>query len=149
MGLEKRIYGWSRLPLDATLLKALRISRGLRPPTPIQVATIHSFSSSQKKIFLQAPFFSGKTMGYVVPIVNEALLAHLEKLTGNDTLSSVLKPTALVILPTNTLAVQVKAMFDKLLAVLNGRLNHICPDQVRPNDIALKYHKAYNEILWG
>ncbi|TGO71374.1 hypothetical protein BELL_0585g00030 [Botrytis elliptica] len=52
---------------------------------------------------------AGKTLGYAVPVVNEVLLAHIANEKIKVSQSTVLKPTVLVILPTNALATQAKA----------------------------------------
>ncbi|KAF7953765.1 uncharacterized protein EAE97_001164 [Botrytis byssoidea] len=51
------------LPLHGTLVEALRLSKDIEPPTPIQVAAVNSFLSRETNIFLQAPFAAGKTWG--------------------------------------------------------------------------------------
>ncbi|KAF7910879.1 uncharacterized protein EAF01_002388 [Botrytis porri] len=79
-------------------IETLRLSSDIEPPTPIQAATINSFASCQRNIFLQALF--GKTLGYAVPVVNEVLLAHIESNKINGSRSAALDPTVLVILPT-------------------------------------------------
>ncbi|TGO18484.1 hypothetical protein BTUL_0009g00020 [Botrytis tulipae] len=123
-----RSHDWSGLPLHATLIESLRVTKDMRQPTPTQ-----------------APL--EKTLGYVVSASNEVLRAHIEKKKIDDPSSAVLKPTVLVILPTNAMATQLRALFDRLLAVLNGRINRKCPSEVRCGDIVLECHGAYEGII--
>ncbi|THV47559.1 hypothetical protein BGAL_0303g00120 [Botrytis galanthina] len=117
---------WSGLPLHGTLVEALRLSKDIEPPTPIRVAAMNSFLSTQKNMFLQAPFDKK---------------SHVLN-------SGVLSPTVLVILPSNALATQAKAAFDGLLSILNGRINKTWPSEVGPGDVILEFRGAYGEIPW-
>ncbi|KAM0158913.1 hypothetical protein ACHAPG_003849 [Botrytis cinerea] len=127
-----KLENWNKLPLHATLLEALRQSRNIKAPTPVQ-----------------APFAAGKILAYALPVLNEVLRVYLEKQTHKGPPSAVLKPTALLILPTNALATKVKAIPDQFLDLLNVRLNKTSSVQVGRGDIRLECHGAYGDIPWA
>ncbi|TGO48072.1 hypothetical protein BOTNAR_0494g00020 [Botryotinia narcissicola] len=106
-------HDWRGLPLHATLIESSRVTKDMRPPTPTQVAIIHSFVFPRRNIFIQAPL--EKNFGYVVSALKEVLLAHNEKNKFDDLSSAVLKPTILVILPTNAMATQLRAFLTTLV----------------------------------
>ncbi|KAF7902515.1 hypothetical protein EAF00_002418 [Botryotinia globosa] len=66
-----------------------------------------------------------KTLGYVVPAINEVLLEHIADKKSHVLKSGVLSPTVFVILPTNALATEVGS-----------------------GDVILECHGAYGEIPW-
>ena len=66
-----KLEDWNKLPLHATLLEALRQSRNIKAPTPVQVAMINSFGSTNGNILLQAPF--GKHFSVLQDVVNWTL----------------------------------------------------------------------------
>ncbi|KAM0167056.1 hypothetical protein ACHAQE_000685 [Botrytis cinerea] len=144
-----KLENWNKLPLHATLLEALRQSRNIKAPTPVQVAMINSFGSTNGNILLQAPFAAGKILAYALPVLNEVLRVYLEKQTHKGPPSAVLKPTVLLILPTNALATRVKAILDQLLDLLIARLNKTSSVQVGRGDIRLECHGAYGDTPWA
>lgn len=90
-------------------------------PTPIQASTLAGAILGQRDIVGAAPTGSGKTLSYLLPIL-QYLLSAEDELKGSSeggNASSVLPPnpklTALVLCPTRELAMQVSNEYSKLV----------------------------------
>src|SRR5438552_863047 len=89
------------LPLACVLQQRLAASQ-FHTPTPIQAATIpHALAG--KDILATAHTGTGKTLAFVVPMIEQLLAAPAAKTVA-----------ALVLVPTRELALQVHAQFEQL-----------------------------------
>ena len=89
---------WTRLGLDARILKALK-KKGHGRPTVVQSRAIPLVLSG-KDVVARAHTGSGKTLAYVLPMIH--------KILQNQDVRSMNNPRALVLVPTRELAQQVK-----------------------------------------
>ncbi len=99
------------LGLAPALLQALE-AQGFSKPTPIQREAIPAVIG-KKDLLGIAKTGSGKTVGYVLPILHNL----------QNTSSTYREPTVLVLVPTRELADQVHHVFKTFLPVLSVRLN--------------------------
>ena len=102
---------FSTLGLAPCLLKAVT-AEGYREPTPIQRAAIPAVIG-HKDVLGIAKTGSGKTVGYVLPILHNLQQAAV---------SQYREPTVLVLVPTRELADQVQQVFQSFLPALSQRL---------------------------
>jgi ATP-dependent RNA helicase RhlE len=103
---------FSALGLSSVFLKTLQ-AEGYVEPTPIQKQAIPAVIA-QKDVLGIAKTGSGKTAGYVLPILHQIQQA---------TVSHYREPTVLVLVPTRELADQVQQVFQTFIPALTGRLN--------------------------
>lgn len=102
---------FSSLGLSPSLLEAL-IAEGYSEPTPIQKEAIPAVIA-RKDVLGIAKTGSGKTAGYVLPILHNLQVAHV---------SQYREPTVLVLVPTRELADQVQQVFQTFIPALSDRL---------------------------
>ena len=102
---------FTSLGLAPTFLKALE-AEGYCEPTPIQQGAIPAVLA-KKDVLGIAKTGSGKTAGYVLPILHQ-----LEQ----SVISQYREPTVLVLVPTRELADQVQQVFQTFLPALTERL---------------------------
>lgn len=101
-------------PLDARLLHCIEADFGFTTMTPVQAACIPLFRQN-KDVAVEAVTGSGKTMAFVIPIV-ERLLHRNEPLTKQEV-------GAIVIAPTRELAEQIFGVLNQVLAAVDGQLS--------------------------
>src|SRR6187431_3659847 len=102
---------FSSLGLSPSLLKALA-AEGYSEPTPIQREAIPAVIG-KKDVLGIAKTGSGKTAGYVLPILHNLQAASV---------SQYREPTVLVLVPTRELADQVQQVFQTFIPALSERL---------------------------
>ena len=102
---------FTSLGLSSAFLKILE-AEGYSEPTPIQKKAI-PVVIGKKDVLVIAKTGSGKTAGYVLPILH-----HLQ----TAALSRYREPTVLVLVPTRELADQVQQVFQTFLPALTERL---------------------------
>jgi ATP-dependent RNA helicase RhlE len=102
---------FSSLGLSPSLLKTLT-AEGYSKPTPIQREAIPAVIG-RKDVLGIAKTGSGKTAGYVLPILHNLQAANV---------SSYREPTVLVLVPTRELADQVQQVFQTFIPALSERL---------------------------
>ncbi len=102
---------FSSLGLSPSLLRALT-SEGYSEPTPIQREAIPAVIG-KKDVLGIAKTGSGKTAGYVLPILHNLQASHV---------SQYREPSVLVLVPTRELADQVQQVFQAFLPALSERL---------------------------
>ncbi|PMD37440.1 P-loop containing nucleoside triphosphate hydrolase protein [Hyaloscypha variabilis F] len=128
---ESLIIGWERLDLEAELIEVLLLDLAMAPPFPMQVALTKRLQCDKTQtILVSGSACAGKTLAYVVPIVNYVL-----KNTSKDFQSSnstkppsthhrsvePARPVAIVIAPTRLLAKQVHEEATNIMNALNSR----------------------------
>ncbi|HKW25730.1 MAG TPA: DEAD/DEAH box helicase [Terriglobales bacterium] len=92
---------FSELPLSASLQQRLSISQ-FHTPTPIQAAAIpHAIAG--KDVMATAPTGTGKTLAFVVPLIERMLQSPSSR-----------RVAGLVLVPTRELAMQVHEQFEQL-----------------------------------
>jgi ATP-dependent RNA helicase RhlE len=102
------------LPLSPALMTVLK-NEGFTHPTPIQRAAFPAAVAHQDVLGI-AKTGSGKTVGYVLPIVQNLQAAEASRYR---------EPTVLVLVPTRELADQVHAVFQLFLPALPGRVTSL------------------------
>ena len=96
-----RVTNFSELPLSASLQQRLSISQ-FHTPTPIQAAAIpHAIAG--KDVMATAPTGTGKTLAFVVPLIERMLQSPSSR-----------RVAGLVLVPTRELAMQVHEQFEQL-----------------------------------
>ncbi len=96
-----RMTSFTELPLSGSLQQRLAASQ-FHTPTPIQSAAIpHALAG--KDLMATAPTGTGKTLAFVVPMIELLLQSHASRLVE-----------ALVLVPTRELAMQVHEQFEQL-----------------------------------
>ncbi len=96
-----RMTSFSELPLCARLQQRLSISQ-FHTPTPIQAAAIpHALAG--KDVMATAPTGTGKTLAFVVPMIERVLQSPSSR-----------RVAGLVLVPTRELAMQVHEQFEQL-----------------------------------
>ncbi|KAF9049992.1 ATP-dependent RNA helicase DBP7 [Panaeolus papilionaceus] len=118
------------LTLNPLLIAHLKSKMGIEKPTAIQRATLPLLLSqepslSSRDAFIQSQTGSGKTMSYLLPIINDLLplssLSYIDRSIGT---------LAIIIAPTRELAKQIS---DVLEAVLKMRLRLEDNDTTEPD----------------
>ncbi len=96
-----RMTSFTELPLSGSLQQRLAASQ-FHTPTPIQSAAIpHALAG--KDLMATAPTGTGKTLAFVVPMIERLLQSHASR-----------QVEALVLVPTRELAMQVHEQFEQL-----------------------------------
>lgn len=104
----------SGLFLHTKICAALH-SMGFHSPTPIQASTLAASILGRRDIVGAAPTGSGKTLGYLLPILHTLLTEEDEMNDTNENVKT-WPLTALVLCPTRELAMQVAGEFNKLVS---------------------------------
>jgi len=92
--------------LDALLVAGLKSANFLKPLV-IQQATLNAYMGDKKQIILaSAPTGSGKTLAFALPILNQIYLQRRKQMAEAESTPAPL--TALIIVPTRELAVQIE-----------------------------------------
>uniref|UniRef100_A0A915IE14 ATP-dependent RNA helicase n=1 Tax=Romanomermis culicivorax TaxID=13658 RepID=A0A915IE14_ROMCU len=68
---------WKKLNLNPDLIETLK-NQGFKVPTPVQIKCIPEFLS-RKDVIVEAPTGSGKTLSYVLPILQSLSSKTLKK----------------------------------------------------------------------
>lgn len=107
--LEIELYPW---------IKECLVSLGYLSMTPVQKSTISLFCGN-KDVIVESFTGSGKTLGFVIPILQRITKMIFEKIDENGNLN-IRKNSfyALVIGPTRELASQINSVFEKFLSFL-------------------------------
>ena len=96
-----RMTSFSELPLSASLQQRLSVSQ-FHTPTPIQAAALPP-ALAGKDLMATAPTGTGKTLAFVVPLIERVLRSPSSK-----------RVAGLVLVPTRELAMQVHEQFEQL-----------------------------------
>ncbi|KAI8901012.1 P-loop containing nucleoside triphosphate hydrolase protein [Globomyces pollinis-pini] len=95
-------------------LQKLKISQ----PTPIQRSSIPKLNSiTDRDMIIQAQTGSGKTFAFLLPILNQLLIAgaELETKYGKEFFTRITGPFAIILAPTRELALQISTVLETLL----------------------------------
>jgi ATP-dependent RNA helicase DDX24/MAK5 len=87
---------------------------GFHSPTPIQASTLAASILGQRDIVGAAPTGSGKTLGYLLPILH-TLMTEEDDMNDNERHTKRWPLTALVLCPTRELAMQVSNECNRLI----------------------------------
>ena len=114
---------FSDMPIRKELVSHLTGKMGLQHPTTVQKLAVPFLcdpSSSKKDALLQAQTGSGKTLSYLLPIIQD-LVALSETMKGKGrSLERSVGTLAIVLVPTRELANQIFEVANKLLGFASG-----------------------------
>ena len=117
---------FSDMPIRKELVSHLTGKMGLLHPTTVQKLAVPFLcdpSSSKKDALLQAQTGSGKTLSYLLPIIQD-LVALSETMKGKGkTLERSVGTLAIILVPTRELANQIFEVANKLLGFASGTDN--------------------------
>ncbi|KAG9090906.1 RNA helicase, partial [Ceratobasidium sp. 370] len=128
-------------PLLPGLVDQIRIQLGPKAkPTPVQSLSLdHFFDNnhviSRKDTLLAAETGSGKSLAYLLPIV-QALKETEPTATRDDSLPA---PRALILTPTHELARQVKSMLSHLTHAPDTKLRSVCVSSGSSASLSARY----------
>lgn len=107
---EVEVKDFPSLGLDARLTRALSLLH-IEKPTLIQSKAI-PIALTGRDFLARAPTGSGKTLSYVLPLLEKILTFEGENNNNNN--SAVLQVQAIILVPTKELALQVTGVIDKI-----------------------------------
>lgn len=120
---------FASLPLRANIVAHLKGKMGLAHPTTIQKLAVPFLCNSetrQKDAILQAQTGSGKTLSYLLPIIEDLLRISTSVTQNGRPLDRSIGTMAIVLVPTRELANQIFEVACRLLSFSsdNGSVNH-------------------------
>ncbi|KAL8786392.1 MAG: hypothetical protein Q9213_002808 [Squamulea squamosa] len=121
---------FDRFGLDSRLLQAI-VKEGFSTPTSVQSKVI-PLALEGKDLFVRAPTGTGKTLAYLLPVLESILRRKAAKAAPNG-------PTALVLLPTNELAQQTSKVITSFTSY--------CHNDIRTVDLTQKIPESVQRSL--
>lgn len=120
---------FDNLPLRSNIVAHLKGKMGLAHPTTIQKLAVPFLCNSatrQKDAILQAQTGSGKTLSYLLPIVEDLLRISTSISNSGKPLDRSIGTMAIILVPTRELANQIFEVASRLLAFSSetGSANH-------------------------
>ncbi|KAH8728814.1 P-loop containing nucleoside triphosphate hydrolase protein [Phaeosphaeriaceae sp. PMI808] len=108
---------FTSLGISTTLASHLRNKMDLKAPTAIQKAAITQLIKDDSDAFIQAETGSGKTLSYLLPIVQRLmeLSANMKKRKDDDAVQRNSGLFAIIMAPTRELSKQIALVLEKLL----------------------------------
>ncbi|KAG0130332.1 putative ATP dependent RNA helicase [Tuber indicum] len=117
---------FTTLGLSPVLANHLTAKLALKTPTAIQRSAIPELVSTDSDAFIQAETGSGKTLTYLLPIVNRIMSLSAPPLSASQDGESVAKQTrhsglyAIILAPTRELCRQISTVLSTLIHCKNG-----------------------------
>lgn len=118
--------------LDA-LQTAVKEAFSIEKPTPVQALAVPALLDPIKMecdVIIRARTGSGKTLGFLLPILHQLLSEQSSGRVARDSLGTV----CLIVVPTRELAVQTGQVLEKLLGRLKGSLHWLVPGVLSGGD---------------
>lgn len=111
---------FEELALDPQLVAHLQAKMGLKQPTLIQSRTIPAFLQSTKDLMIQAQTGSGKSLAFLLPMIQSLLVST----QGTDREEGT---HGLILAPTRELAKQLYSVLESLTLSAHGKLHKFVP----------------------
>jgi ATP-dependent RNA helicase DDX31/DBP7 len=115
--LSSELDTFTSLGISTTLASHLLKKMDLKAPTAIQKAAITQLIKNDSDAFIQAETGSGKTLSYLLPIVQRLmeLSANMKKRKDDDAVQRNSGLFAIIMAPTRELSKQIEQVLEKLL----------------------------------
>ncbi|EOA86945.1 ATP-dependent RNA helicase dbp7 [Exserohilum turcicum] len=115
--LNSELHTFTSLGMSATLATHLMNKMDLKAPTAIQKAAITQLVKDDSDAFIQAETGSGKTLSYLLPIVQRLmdLSANMKKRKVDENVQRNSGLFAIILAPTRELSKQIAVVLEKIL----------------------------------
>lgn len=144
--LDKLDYDWDNLKIDERLLKIIKDVFRFDRMTKVQAASI-PLMLANKDVIVEAKTGSGKTLSFLIPIVQSLLQLNLKKpIKSHDILAIILSPTREL---SNQIHVELRKMTKKLSLDDNNKtlVSHLMMGGNSVGNDIQKYDKHGGNIL--
>jgi ATP-dependent RNA helicase DDX28 len=101
------------LNLNEAIINSLKSNFDIKKPTNIQCLTLNEFKKRQSHLLINAETGGGKTLAYLLPII-ETCIQMKSKLNESNLKRGSNQPFAIIIVPTRELVNQIETVLNKL-----------------------------------
>lgn len=101
------------LNLNEVIINSLKSNLDIKKPTNIQCLTLNEFKKRQSHLLINAETGGGKTLAYLLPII-ETCIQMKSKLNESNLKRGSNQPFAIIIVPTRELVSQIETVLNKL-----------------------------------